>query len=53
MLFRSSGYPYGAGEQFPDDEVHRRWREEWNTRPAYPWIRPVAPARELEWLRGS
>ena len=28
-----SGYPYAASEQFPDDEEHRAWRREWNTRP--------------------
>ncbi|HND55768.1 MAG TPA: VCBS repeat-containing protein, partial [Pirellulaceae bacterium] len=28
-------YPYGqdgSGEKFPDDEAHRRWQAEWNTR---------------------
>lgn len=38
-----SGYPYGADERFPDDEEHRRWREEWNTRPARRWIAPLVP----------
>ncbi|MCE9593440.1 MAG: FG-GAP-like repeat-containing protein [Planctomycetes bacterium] len=37
-----SAYPYGANETFPDDEVHRRWRREWNTRSAEPWIRSFA-----------
>lgn len=27
-----SGYPYGEDERYPDDEAHRRYREEWNTR---------------------
>ncbi|MEZ5399606.1 MAG: tetratricopeptide repeat protein [Bryobacteraceae bacterium] len=36
-----SRYPYGAGERFPDDEVHRRWREEYNTRPALRLTRPL------------
>jgi hypothetical protein len=39
-----SGYPYGADESFPDDEEHRRWRREWNTRDAEPWIPFQAPA---------
>jgi hypothetical protein len=38
-----SGYPYGASEHFPDDEVHRRWRREWNTRDAEAWIPFQAP----------
>jgi tetratricopeptide (TPR) repeat protein len=38
-----SGYPYGASERFPDDEAHRRWRREWNTRDAQPWIPFQAP----------
>jgi len=46
-----SGYPYGADEGFPDDELHRAWRREWNTRPAYCPLVPLAPARELEWAR--
>ena len=33
-----SGYPYPEAETFPDGEVHRRWREEWNTRPARRWL---------------
>lgn len=45
-----SGYPYGADEHFPDGEVHRRWRAEWNTRAAKRWIAPLSPAREAEWL---
>jgi hypothetical protein len=28
-----SGYPYGPGESYPDGEVHRAYRAEWNTRP--------------------
>ncbi|MBK7874862.1 MAG: VCBS repeat-containing protein [Planctomycetes bacterium] len=47
-----SGYPYGANERFPDDEVHRAWRAEWNTRPAHEWIAPVSPVREEAWLFG-
>jgi len=39
-----SRYPYPSGERFPDDEVHRRWREETLTRPALRLLRPLAPA---------
>lgn len=38
-----SGYPYGADESFPDDAEHLRWRREWNTRDAEPWIPFRAP----------
>jgi len=48
-----SGYPYGPDERFPDDEEHRLWRAEWNTRPGLPWVIPVSPERKLEWLRGA
>jgi len=41
-----SGYPYGPDERFPDDELHRLWREEWNTRPAKRWIEPLSPRWE-------
>ncbi len=37
-----SGYPYAADERFPDDEAHRAWQREWNTRPARAWIPPLA-----------
>ncbi|MDE0891609.1 MAG: hypothetical protein OSB14_05455, partial [Planctomycetota bacterium] len=33
-----SGYPYREDEAFPDDELHRAWREEWNTREARDWV---------------
>ena len=48
-----SGYPYRADEHFPDDEAHRQWRAQWNTRPALRWIRPLSSAREREWLQGG
>jgi hypothetical protein len=48
-----SGYPYRADEHFPDDEAHRRWRAEWNTRPSFQWIRPLSSVREREWLGGG
>ncbi|MBI4606701.1 MAG: VCBS repeat-containing protein [Planctomycetes bacterium] len=35
LPFRAmSGYPYPPAESYPDDEEHRRYREEWNTREA-------------------
>jgi hypothetical protein len=37
-----SRYPYPAGEHFPDDAEHRRYRQEYNTRPALRLIRPLA-----------
>lgn len=40
-----SGYPYGPDEAFPDDEAHRTWEREWNTRPAHTWIEPLSPGR--------
>jgi hypothetical protein len=36
-----SQYPYPPTEQFPDDELHRRYREEYNTRPALRLLRPL------------
>ena len=36
-----SRYPYPAGEHFPDDAEHRRYRQEYNTRPALRLIRPL------------
>jgi hypothetical protein len=36
-----SQYPYPAGEHFPDDELHRKYRETFNTRPALRLIRPL------------
>ncbi len=43
-----SGYPYRADEHFPDTEATRAWRREWLTRPAFQWIEPVSPMREVE-----
>ncbi len=48
-----SGYPYGSDTPFPDDAVHRAWREEWNTREARQLIRPLAPREESRWLLGE
>jgi tetratricopeptide (TPR) repeat protein len=38
-----SAYPYPASERFPDDAEHRRWREDYNRRPALRLLRPLAP----------
>lgn len=38
-----SRYPYPSGEGFPKDEIHRRYREIYNTRPALQLIRPLTP----------
>jgi tetratricopeptide (TPR) repeat protein len=42
-------YPYGADERFPEDDGHREWREQWNTRAGRRLIVPLSPAREAEW----
>lgn len=34
-------YPYAAPDHYPDDAVHRRYREEYLTRPALRLIRPL------------
>lgn len=47
-----SGYPYRADEHFPDTEAHRAWRRDWLTRPAFEWIAPISPQREVEWILG-
>jgi hypothetical protein len=47
-----SAYPYDKDEAFPDDELHRAWRREWNTRPAYQPLVPLAPDREQAWADG-
>jgi hypothetical protein len=36
-----SRYPYPAGEYFPDDAEHRRYRQQYNTRPALRLVRPL------------
>jgi len=36
-----SVYPYPEREHFPNDEAHRRYRREYNTRPALRLIRPL------------
>jgi hypothetical protein len=42
---RMSGYPYPAGEHYPDDPDHREYRRRYNTRPAVEFIWPLAAAR--------
>jgi len=41
-----SAYPPPPGERFPDDEAHRRWQQEWNTREGATLITPLAPAAQ-------
>jgi tetratricopeptide (TPR) repeat protein len=36
-----SAYPYPAAEHFPDDALHRAYRERYNTRPALRLLRPL------------
>jgi hypothetical protein len=36
-----SGYPYPSSEQYPDDENHRAYRAEWNTRTVGRWTRDL------------
>lgn len=43
-----SAYPYRSDEHFPDDEAHRAWRREWNTRDAEAWIPFQAPEGRFE-----
>jgi hypothetical protein len=38
-----TSYPYPPKEAFPTDEVHNRYRREYNTRPALRLIRPLTP----------
>src|SRR5262249_35076069 len=40
-----SRYPYPAGEHFPNDARHLRYRAEYNTRPALRLLRPLAAAK--------
>ena len=40
-----SGYPYGADESFPDTAAHRRYLQEYNSRPAMRLIRPLTARR--------
>jgi Flp pilus assembly protein TadD len=40
-----SRYPYPEGERFPDGELHRLYRERYNTRPALRLLRPLRDER--------
>ncbi|HEX2163057.1 MAG TPA: CRTAC1 family protein, partial [Thermoanaerobaculia bacterium] len=37
------GYPYAAPHGYPETEEHRRYLEEWVTRPALELVRPLRP----------
>ncbi len=41
-----SSYPYPAAEYYPQDQVHRDYVREYNTRPALRLIRPLRPRSE-------
>jgi hypothetical protein len=43
-----SQYPYPDNEHFPDSEAHRRYRSEYNTRPALRLVRPLIEASQRE-----
>jgi hypothetical protein len=36
-----SRYPYPSTEHFPQDELHRRYQRDYNTRPALRLVRPL------------
>ncbi|MEE8586357.1 MAG: FG-GAP-like repeat-containing protein [Acidobacteriota bacterium] len=38
-----SAYPYPAGEAYPSAEKHRRYRKQYNTRPALRLLQPLRP----------
>ena len=40
-----SVYPYPAGEHFPSDAAHEKWRREYNTRPALRLLRQLSEVR--------
>jgi hypothetical protein len=47
-----SAYPYGGGEEYPWDQVHRDYQREYNTRAALRLIRPLTTGTTQE-PRGS
>ena len=40
-----SRYPYPASEHFPSTESHKKWRADYNTRPAIRTLRPLVTSR--------
>ena len=44
---RMSGYPYGQNEHYPRNELHRRYRAIYNTRPALRLLRPLTEQHGL------
>jgi hypothetical protein len=45
MPFRSmTRYPYAPPEHFPNDAAHQQYLREYETRPGYALISPLAPA---------
>lgn len=43
-----SAYPYPAAEQYPDDALHRGYRERYNTRPALRLLRPLTSTKSYK-----
>src|SRR3954471_10359387 len=40
-----SAYPYPPSEHYPDDALHRDYRERYNTRPALRLLRPLTTSQ--------
>ena len=40
-----SRYPYPVSEHFPSTESHKKWRADYNTRPAIRTLRPLVTSR--------
>ena len=40
------GYPYSAGEHYPEDAAHQRYLRDWVTRPSRELLQPLAQARQ-------
>lgn len=43
-----SAYPYPPSEHYPDDVLHRRYRDYYNTRPALRLLRPLTSTQSLK-----
>ena len=43
-----SAYPYPAAEHYPDDVLHRNYRDYYNTRPALRLLRPLTSTQSLK-----
>ncbi len=45
------GYPYGPDERYPDDEAHKRYQAEWNTRDGRVLVPGLAATSTRTWRR--